>query len=260
MSRRLFYIGGTIPRARGLYPIGHYAAKVLFPDYILPVDPSEATCSHSHQGGRVMPFRSPILYPDKIGQQTRILQYDWAVRNDGIGGGVILNYTSSETAVAFRVANFDGIIHAETITGSGTSIKLAYYGVLAINGLKFDGTGDTEEVRPSDYPDYFDILLYSDGTNIHCYFNGEYKGFVPTTIKNVSYFIYSGNPDLNFNTKGNHFDYRIYDVSQRTPEEINAYFSEVGCLWHTDNMPDDPNFPYIKPAHLAISSVGLARA
>jgi len=106
MSNRDWYIQSTIPRSRGLYPIWHY--KVPFIDDLYPRDP--AICGINNQGGRnLVPVKNSTDYDDLVGEQTRPLEQDWAIKNDGVGGGVVLPQTIVLTkwAVGFRIESYN---------------------------------------------------------------------------------------------------------------------------------------------------------
>jgi len=87
MKNRLRYAEGTIPRVRGVFPIGHYQYGGLY-----TIKPGEGVCGISNSGGRSNACGSGGLAPDKVGKENRELVYDACVTNDN-GGFIQLPQT-----------------------------------------------------------------------------------------------------------------------------------------------------------------------
>lgn len=195
---------------------------------------------------------------DQVGDETRTLIPDRCVTSDGYGGGVYLGAipllnNATKWAVAIRLKDYTPILY-DFIIGGSTSRNIGLYksGNVFLKDstgtfISWDGTANSQEVLGVNIANS-DLLFYTDGVNVHLYVDGVYKGYITpaTTELYVAKLIngYSFNGVAYYIPKTKNFDYRIWDLSARTQQEIADYFAINAPLFHTDTMANDDNFKY----------------
>jgi len=199
-------------------------------DDLYPILPNEGVCGIANQGGRWNKFDDTVDAIDQIGDETRPLKPDACIVNDGKGGAVILDSTLTLTkwAVGFRIADYVKTSSlAIVIGGLGRQNiwlnRSGFFNYRAGDGSQnsFDGTSNSIITEPIDGS--VEGFVYSDGVNVYLTYKGLSKGYVTpsTTILVISKLI-QGYSNSSNAAQGDHFGYRIYDLSARTPDEINT--------------------------------------
>ena len=225
--------------------------QFVFWNSLKPLLPKKTPCGiGSAAGGRLLDYTKGVNIIDSIGDETRPVENDNIIGNDGIGGGV--KFDRILTLIKWGVA-IRGTFNKDStgmITGAITQNSGRHTLMITTNPAYKDFSKDiyrfTAATITNDAND--DFIFVSDGTNITLWQKGINVGTVTPaagTILEVAFFnmVYSlGSTSLP--SKGDMYDYRIYDLTTRTPQEINDYFNEHACKWTIDNMPDDDNFKY----------------
>jgi hypothetical protein len=230
-----------------------------FPEDTSPIPSGSGVFGKNNSGGRWLRPGSTVNIPDQVGKETRVIQDDLCTRIETGGGGVYFDTSQVLTKWAFAIRGKEYIEDITSAFLAGNYIDIdgwmdavmlrsnlgqyITYADSASTLYAWDGTGNTLlSPPPSDPATPFDLLFYCDETDVHLYLNGIYRGYITpggVTGFDLVYLMRAYSPGAfgPYSSNGQYCDARLWDLTSRTPTEINDYMAINGELFHYDATP-----------------------